>query len=106
MRASPGDELTFIVGGDQAQGLPAWREPEAVLELATLAVAEREGVRRADIAERIAALARRRPAPLLRHAAPGRLVLGDPPPRPGGAADPLPRARRGGGRDRRTGLLP
>jgi nicotinate-nucleotide adenylyltransferase len=51
---APGDDLTFIVGGDVAQGLPAWREPEAVLELATLAVAEREGIRRRDIAERVA----------------------------------------------------
>jgi nicotinate-nucleotide adenylyltransferase len=53
---SPGDDLTFIVGGDVAQGLPSWREPEAVLELATVAVAEREGIRRQDIAERVAAL--------------------------------------------------
>jgi nicotinate-nucleotide adenylyltransferase len=53
---SPGDDLTFIVGGDVAQGLATWREPEAVLELATLAVAEREGIRRRDIAERVAAL--------------------------------------------------
>jgi nicotinate-nucleotide adenylyltransferase len=50
---APGDQLTFIVGGDMAQSLPAWREPEAVLELATLAVAEREGARRADILERL-----------------------------------------------------
>lgn len=48
---APGDELTFIVGADMAASLPSWREPEAVLELATLAVAEREGVRRQDIAE-------------------------------------------------------
>ena len=53
---SPGDDLIFIVGGDVAQGLPSWREPEAVLELATIAVAEREGVRRQDIAERVSAL--------------------------------------------------
>ena len=53
---SPGDELVFVVGGDNAQGLPGWREPEAVLELATLAVAEREGIRRADVAERLAPL--------------------------------------------------
>ena len=53
---SPGDDLTFIVGGDVAQGLPSWREPESVLELATVAVAEREGIRRQDIAERVAAL--------------------------------------------------
>ena len=37
----PEDQLTFIVGGDMARSLPAWREPEAILELATLAVAER-----------------------------------------------------------------
>ena len=53
---SPGDDLTFIVGGDVAQGLPSWREPGAVLELATIAVAEREGIRRQDIAERVSAL--------------------------------------------------
>ena len=50
---APEDELTFIVGGDMAYALPAWREPEAVLGLARLAVAEREGVRRADILERL-----------------------------------------------------
>jgi nicotinate-nucleotide adenylyltransferase len=54
---SPGDELSFIVGGDMAHSLPAWRDPEEVLALARLAVAEREGVRRADIAERLAGLA-------------------------------------------------
>ncbi len=53
---SPGDELTFVVGGDVAQGLPTWKAPEEVLALATLAVAEREGIRRRDIAERVAAL--------------------------------------------------
>ena len=51
--AAPGDDLTFIVGGDMAHSLPAWREPEAVLELATLAVAEREGAARRDIADRL-----------------------------------------------------
>ena len=25
---APGDELTFIVGGDMAHSLPTWREPE------------------------------------------------------------------------------
>jgi nicotinate-nucleotide adenylyltransferase len=53
---SPEDELTFIVGGDMAYSLPAWREPASVLALARIAVAEREGVRRADIAERLAPL--------------------------------------------------
>jgi nicotinate-nucleotide adenylyltransferase len=55
--ATPADELSFIVGGDMAYSLPTWREPEGVLALARLAVAEREGVRRADIAERLAGLA-------------------------------------------------
>ena len=47
----PEDELTFILGGDQACELLAWREPEALLELATLGVAEREGVRRAHVCD-------------------------------------------------------
>jgi len=53
---APGDELTFVVGGDMAASLPSWREPEAVLELATLAVAEREELRRRDVVERVAGL--------------------------------------------------
>lgn len=53
---APGDELTFIVGGDQAQALPGWREPADVLRLATLAVAEREGIGREDVRERLAGL--------------------------------------------------
>jgi nicotinate-nucleotide adenylyltransferase len=52
----PEDDLTFIVGGDMALSLPAWREPEAILELAELGVAEREGMRRADIVERLEGL--------------------------------------------------
>jgi nicotinate-nucleotide adenylyltransferase len=54
---NPEDELTFIVGGDMAYALPTWHEPEGVLSLATLGVAEREGVLRADITERLAGLA-------------------------------------------------
>jgi len=46
---SPGDELTFIVGGDMAASLASWREPEALLELATLGVAERVGNKRDQI---------------------------------------------------------
>ncbi len=53
---TPEDELTFIVGGDMAHSLPAWRDPERVLALATLAVAERQGVAREDIAERLSGL--------------------------------------------------
>ena len=54
--SSPQDELIFIVGGDMAHSLPAWREPEELLRLAVLGVAEREGIRRADIAEQLAPL--------------------------------------------------
>ena len=43
-----------------AFSLPTWREPEAILELAKLGVAEREGVRRADISERLGGLPRDR----------------------------------------------
>ena len=53
---SPGEQLTFIVGGDMALSLPAWREPEAILELAEIAVAEREGIRRIDIIDRLTGL--------------------------------------------------
>ena len=52
----PEHELTFIVGGDMAHSLPAWREPEAILELASLGIAEREEVRRSDITQRLAGL--------------------------------------------------
>jgi nicotinate-nucleotide adenylyltransferase len=53
---SPQDDLTFIVGGDMARSLPTWREPAAVLELATLAVAERAGSGREDIRGELRAL--------------------------------------------------
>jgi nicotinate-nucleotide adenylyltransferase len=53
---APEQDLTFIVGGDMAYSLPTWREPQAVLELAELGVAEREGVGRADVAEALSAL--------------------------------------------------
>ena len=73
--SSPEDELTFIMGGDMAHCLPTWHEPEAVLSLATLGVAEREGVGRADIIERLAGLAGADQHPLLRHAPNRHLLL-------------------------------
>ena len=42
-------ELFLIVGGDIAAGLPRWREPERVLELATVAVATRRGTARSSV---------------------------------------------------------
>jgi nicotinate-nucleotide adenylyltransferase len=53
----PGDELTFIVGGDMAWSLPDWHQPEAILELATVAVAERAGARREEVRARLAGMA-------------------------------------------------
>jgi nicotinate-nucleotide adenylyltransferase len=46
---APHNELFLIVGGDVAAGLPRWRAPERVLELATVAVAQRRGTSRAEI---------------------------------------------------------
>lgn len=51
--AHPEAELTFIVGGDMALSLPTWFEPAEILRLARLAVAERSGVARQDILERL-----------------------------------------------------
>ena len=39
-------ELFLIVGADVAIGFPTWREPERVLSLATLSVAQRPGTSR------------------------------------------------------------
>lgn len=43
-------ELVFVMGADAAVGLESWRRPERVVELASLAVARREGVSEADVA--------------------------------------------------------
>jgi nicotinate-nucleotide adenylyltransferase len=51
--AHPGVEIWFIVGGDMAMSLPTWREPAEILRLARLAVAERSGAVRRDIADRL-----------------------------------------------------
>ena len=47
--ARPGDELTWIAGGDMALSLPGWHEPERILSLARFAVAERQETRREEI---------------------------------------------------------
>ena len=46
---APQDDLTLILGGDVAAGLPGWREPERVLELAALAIAKRRGTSRESV---------------------------------------------------------
>ena len=52
----PDSELTFIVGADMALRLPRWREPQALVGLASLAVAEREDGRREDVLGALAPL--------------------------------------------------
>jgi nicotinate-nucleotide adenylyltransferase len=52
----PETELTFIVGADVAGTLPSWHEPLELLELATLAVAERPGSDRGVVLEALASL--------------------------------------------------
>jgi nicotinate-nucleotide adenylyltransferase len=53
----PADERFLILGGDAAAGLPSWREPEEVLRLATIAVAEREGWERERVLSALSGLA-------------------------------------------------
>lgn len=45
----PHATLYFIVGADEYDAFGGWREPEQILELARLAVVDREGARAADI---------------------------------------------------------
>jgi nicotinate-nucleotide adenylyltransferase len=52
-RRSPDDELLLILGGDQAAALRSWHAADEVLALATIAVAERSGHRREQIAEAV-----------------------------------------------------
>jgi len=54
--SQPGDDLTFIVGGDMARSLPTWREPQAVLELAEVAVAQRGDAGRSVVTEALSGL--------------------------------------------------
>jgi nicotinate-nucleotide adenylyltransferase len=53
----PHAELTLIVGADIARTLPTWREPERLLELASLAVAARAGTDRRAVLEPFSSLA-------------------------------------------------
>jgi nicotinate-nucleotide adenylyltransferase len=53
---APERELFLVLGADQAAALPTWRGPEEVLELATVAVAERDGRRRDEVRRSVALL--------------------------------------------------
>ena len=55
-RRSPDDDLVLLIGGDQAAALATWREPEEIMALATLGVAERDDWRRDEITERLGTL--------------------------------------------------
>jgi nicotinate-nucleotide adenylyltransferase len=54
---APERDLFLILGADQAAALPRWHAPEQVLELATVAVAERDGHRREEVRRSVASLA-------------------------------------------------
>jgi len=54
--AEPGAEYDFVLGADQALRLAEWREPGRVLELARLAVAEREGASVDEVRATVAAV--------------------------------------------------
>ena len=57
LERAPEVELVVLLGGDQAAALSSWHEPETVLALATVAVAEREGHEAARVRDRISGLA-------------------------------------------------
>jgi nicotinate-nucleotide adenylyltransferase len=52
----PDEELVFVIGSDAAAGLERWRNPERILDLASLGVAERPGVDRQEVVAVVARL--------------------------------------------------
>lgn len=60
---NPEASLTLLMGADMARTLPSWRSPQRVLELASVAVAQRPGTDRAEVLEALESL----------HPAPGRV---------------------------------
>jgi nicotinate-nucleotide adenylyltransferase len=54
--SAPDTDLSLILGGDIAAGLPDWHEPERVLSLATVAVAKRRGTPRERVERSLARL--------------------------------------------------
>jgi nicotinate-nucleotide adenylyltransferase len=55
-QGNPDVEYVFVLGADQARRLADWREPERVMELATLAVVQRSGASMDEVRETVAAL--------------------------------------------------
>ena len=85
----PGSQLTFVMGADVAAGLEGWRNPERVLELARVAIAERPGFDRSEADEALERLGGPRTGGVDRDAGGGRLLLDGPGSGGGGADDPL-----------------
>jgi nicotinate-nucleotide adenylyltransferase len=54
---TPDSELFLILGADVAAGLQEWHEPERVLSLATVAVAERPGTSREAVTQALGGIA-------------------------------------------------
>ncbi|HET8977933.1 MAG TPA: nicotinate-nucleotide adenylyltransferase [Solirubrobacteraceae bacterium] len=54
---SPDTQLFLILGADIAAGLPQWRAPERVLQLATVAIAKRRGTARSAVQHALDSLA-------------------------------------------------
>ncbi|MGB3330499.1 MAG: nicotinate-nucleotide adenylyltransferase, partial [Thermomicrobiales bacterium] len=63
----PGTELSFIVGEDSLRDFATWHEPERILELARLVVADRPGI---DVDESVYAEVPRLRSRVVRFAAP------------------------------------
>ena len=92
LRAESFDDPLFVVGADQFCDFPAWKEPEAVLELTRLAVATRPGFPRARLDAVLATLRR-----------PSRVLFFDVDPNPAASRDIRGVAAAGGPLD---GLVP
>jgi nicotinate-nucleotide adenylyltransferase len=58
LRAERFDDPFFVIGADELAAFPSWREPDAVLELARLAVATRPGYPRTELDAAVASLPR------------------------------------------------
>jgi nicotinate-nucleotide adenylyltransferase len=56
LRAGRWDDPVFLIGADEFAAFPAWKEPDAVLELARLGVASRPGYPRERLEEVLARL--------------------------------------------------
>jgi len=54
--SDPSEELTLILGADQARRLGTWREPDQVLRLARVAVAQRTGLGRDEVVTELAGI--------------------------------------------------